>query len=55
MLYYDSKVFYSLLILQKLEVVSPYATFILASVKRLYSAYFIHFCKIANKIDVVTE
>lgn len=34
MLYYDSKVFYSSLILQKLEVVSPYATFIiLASVK----------------------
>lgn len=26
MLYYDSKVFYSLLVLQQLEVVSPYAT-----------------------------
>ena len=26
MLYYDSKVFYSLLLLQQLEVVSPYAT-----------------------------
>lgn len=27
MFYYDSKVFYSLLVLQQLEVVSPYATF----------------------------
>ena len=52
MLYYDSKVFYSLLLLQQLEVVSPYAT--LTSMKRLYRVYCIHFCKIANKIDLVT-
>lgn len=27
---------------------------LLASMKRLYRVYFIHFCKIANKIDLVT-
>lgn len=54
--YYDSEVFYSLLLLQQLEVASPYAE-LLASVrkkkKKMYSAYFIHCCKISNKIDVV--
>ena len=53
MLHCDSEVFYSLLLLQKLEVVSPYAA-LTCFMKRLYRVCFIHFCKIAHKIDVVT-
>lgn len=48
---YYSEVVYSLLLLQQLEVLSPYAAFNLLLFK---SAYFIHCCKIPNKIDVVT-
>lgn len=54
MLYYDSKVFYSLLVLQQLEVVSPYATFTCFCEKTIWLHTIFIFVKFSNKIDVVT-